>query len=201
MEKDLGVYIGNDLKPSTQCIKSAGKARSVLSLIRRNFKRLDSTDFRLLYKTFVRPHLEYCVQAWSPHLIKDIQCLEKVQRAATRLVPALKKRPYEERLKCLGLTTLEERRRRGDLIETFKIMTGRERVDRSQFFKPSDTGHDCRGHSMKLAVTGCRTDARKHFFSHRVVQPWNGLTQHVVDAPSVNAFKNRLDRYQQDMSI
>jgi len=198
-EKDLGVCIRSDLKQSTQCIESARRARSVLGMVRRNFRRLDPEDLLLIYKTYVRPHMEYCVQAWSPYQIKDIQCLERVQRTATKLVPVLRKLPYEERLQRLGLTTLEKRRCRGDLIETFKIMTGKEKVSSQQFFKPSNTGHDCRGHSMKLAVTSCRIDIRKNFFSRRVVQHWNRLPQHVVDAPSVNSFKSQLDRHWQDM--
>ena len=78
--------------------------------------------------------MEYCVQAWSPHLVKDIRILESVQRTATKMVPTLRKLPYESRLQRLGLTTLERRRIRGDLIETFKILTDIEKVDKEQFF-------------------------------------------------------------------
>jgi len=86
-EKDLGVFLTSDLKSSRQCIKSAARVRSILGLIRRQFRRLDKDGFLLVYKTYVRPHIEYCIQAWSPHLNKDIHCLEAVQRAATKLVP------------------------------------------------------------------------------------------------------------------
>jgi len=74
VEKDLGVYFTKDLKSSIQCIKSAERARSVLGLVRRHFRRLDIDDFLIIYKTYVRPHLENCIQVWSPHLQKDIQC-------------------------------------------------------------------------------------------------------------------------------
>jgi len=201
MEKDLGIYITSDLKPSTQCIKAAGKARSVLAMVRRNFKRLDPQDFLLIYKTYIRPHMEYCVQAWSPHLAKDIKILENVQRTATKMVPILRKLPYESRLHRLGLTTLERRRIRGDLIETYKILTGKEKVNMEQFFELSNTGHNLRGHNKKLAVNRCRLDTRKYFFSNRVVRYWNDLTQKIVDSESVNVFKNRLDQHWQDMGI
>ena len=82
-EKDLGVCVSTDLKPSTQCTKSANRAMSVLRMVKRNFPRIDKDDFAILYKTYIRPHMEYCIQAWSPHLVKDIETLEKVQRRAT----------------------------------------------------------------------------------------------------------------------
>jgi len=85
-----------------------------------------------LYKTYIRPHLEYAIQAWSPYLQKDIECLESVQRAATRFVSGFKKL-YEERLRKVGLTTLEVMRQRGDLIECYKILTGKENIDHTNF--------------------------------------------------------------------
>jgi len=114
--------------------------------------------------------MEYCVQAWSPYLKKDIECLEKVQRSATEMVHRLRHLSYEQRLRHLELTTLRERRIRGDLIETFKIMTGKERVDRSQFFELSTCEYQLRGHTMKLSKQRTSLDVRKYSFSQRVVQ-------------------------------
>ena len=195
IEKDLGVNITNDLKPSEQCSKEARKAISVLPMVKRHVKRLDKQDFLLIYKTYIRPHMEYCVQAWSPHLAKDIQTLERVQRCATKLIPSIKKLSYEIRLKKLDLTSLERRRTIGDLFETFKILKGMENIDKEQFFEISDTGHNLRGHNMTLAVNRSRLDTRKFFFNNRVVCHWNDLTQEIVDATSVNSFKNRLDKH------
>jgi hypothetical protein len=95
-------------------------ANRVLSMIRQSFSYLSKDMALYLYKTLVRPHLEYCMQAWRPYLKKDIELMEGVQRRVTKLVLSMRKYSYEERLKFFNLTTLETRRCRGDLIEVFK---------------------------------------------------------------------------------
>lgn len=201
-ERDLGIIVTNDLKTSTQCSTAASRGMSMMGLVKRNFKNLDAECFLLLYKTYIRPRLEYCVQVWSPHLKKDIQLLERVQRRSTKLVRGFSKLSYQQRLVKLGLTTLEKRRERGDLIEAYKILTGKENIDSRQFFHPASKDHVLRGHTLKLFQQRSRLDIRKFFFSQRVVGLWNSLPQHVVEAPTVNAFKNRYDSLvRQDMSI
>ena len=107
----------------------------------------DKAGFAILYRAYIRPHLEYCVQAWSPYLQKDIKCLEKVQRRATKLVPSLREKEYEERMKELDLYPLVVRIVRGDLIETFKILSGFEDIDASMFSVVKTT---TRGHSIRV---------------------------------------------------
>jgi len=82
---------------------------SILGLINRTFKRIDEEDFKLLYNYYVRPHLEYCIQVWSPYLVKDILCLESVHRRATKVVTSIKKLSYTERLRKLDIYSLERR--------------------------------------------------------------------------------------------
>ena len=94
-------------------------------MIRRNITYKEKRLIVPLYKSIVRPHLEYCMHAWSPYLRKDIDMLEKIQRRATKLIPALRDLIYEERLKECGLTT---RRLRGGQIEVFKISNGYENI-------------------------------------------------------------------------
>jgi len=104
-------------------------------------------------KSFTRPHLERCVQLWSPSYFKDIECIERIQRRATKLVYSLQHLSYDERQKKLGLTTLQTRRLRDDLIETYKILTNKESVEASHFFQFADPGYNLQEHSMKLYDT------------------------------------------------
>ena len=118
-EKDLGVSMNANMKVSEQCRIAASKGNQVLGMIRRNITYKENNLIVPLYKAIVRPHLEYCIQAWSPYLRKDIDMLEKIQRRATKLIPGLRDLRYEERLKECRLTTLETRRLKGDQIIIF----------------------------------------------------------------------------------
>jgi ribonuclease P/MRP protein subunit RPP40 len=146
-----------------------------------------------LYKSLVRPHLEYCVQAWRPYLKKDIELIEGVQRRATKLIKSLKDKTYENRLKKLHLTSMETRRLRGDLIEVFKMFKGMDNLDVHKFFQL--TNAPTRGHSLKLVKHGCNLDIRKFSFSHRVVNTWNSLSEDIVACDSINSFKTKLDEF------
>ena len=147
-EKDLDVYLTSDCKPSLQCTKAAATAMQSLRTIKRKFKHIDKDSFGVLYKAYIRPHLEYSVQTWNPYLQKDIKSLEKVQRRATEMVPAVKNMSYNVRLKEVKLFPLEVRRIRDDLIEIFKTLHGLDHLDAGKFFTLSSTS--TRGHSLKL---------------------------------------------------
>ena len=134
-DKDLGVSINANMKVSEQCRIAASKGNQVLGMIRRNITYKDKCMIIPLYNAIVRPHLEYCIQAWNPYLRKDSDMLEKMQRGAIKLIPELRDLRYEERLKECGLTTLETRRLRGDQIEVFKILNGYENIDSNICFR------------------------------------------------------------------
>ena len=140
-EKDLGVWLDRSMMSSLQCNKAAGKAMSALAAIRKTFTFFDRESFKIVYKVYIRPHMEYCVQAWNPYLVKDIKCLEKVQKRATSLIPSIARYSYQDRLKILELYSLERRRERGDLIETFKILKGLERVEKEKWFTLPENVH------------------------------------------------------------
>jgi hypothetical protein len=128
VERDLGLMVSSDLRWSTQLEKATKSAKAIIAQIRNSFRYLDEELVRLLYVSLVRPHLEFAVPVWNPYLKKDIEKLEEIQHRATRLVPKLRKKEYEYRLERLRLTTLETRRKRGDLIQFFKILNGHDHI-------------------------------------------------------------------------
>ena len=143
----------------------------------------------------VRPLLEYCTQVWCPFYIKDINEIEKVQRRATKLVRGLRDVPYEQRLKTLP--TLIYRRKRADMIEVFKILNGFDNIDKDLFFT-LNTREGSRGHSLQLQKPRANLRIRQQSFSHRVINTWNNLQDNVVNAESINSFKNRLNNHWKD---
>src|SRR6218665_2928471 len=134
-ERDLGVIMHRSAKPSRQCAEASKKANSTLGMIRRTIVTRDKDTILRLYKSLVRPQLEYCFQVWSPYLKQDMEKLEKEQRRATKMIQGYKYLSYEEKLIRCGLTTLEKRRIRGDLIEAYKIITGKKSVQWEKFFE------------------------------------------------------------------
>ena len=192
-EKDLGIIFTSDMKVAAQCREAYVKANRILGLISKTVKFRNPNILLNLYKSMVRPHLEYCSVVWSPYFSKDRVLLEKVQHRFTRLFPDLKKLPYDCRLKQLGLWSLEERRNRADLIEIFKMVKGFSATDWTAFFMPV-TDSVTRGHNWKLKKKHSHSNVRHYFFSQRSINRWNSLSQEDIDAPSVNAFKSRLER-------
>ena len=127
-------------------------------------------------------------------LLKDINRLERIQRRATKLIPELRNKSYESRLKALNLFTLSKRRLRGDMIETFKILKGFEKINYEKYFT-IDTNSILRGHEYKLKKDKFSTDIKGNFFFNRVVRHWNKLPSEVVASNTVETFKTRLDKH------
>ena len=97
----------------------------MLGIIKHNFRHLTIPTFVLLYKTMVRSHLNYCFSAWAPCKKGDIEALGKVQKRATKIPLSLRHIGYPDRLKVCKLTTLHYRQIRGDMIEVYKIVSGK----------------------------------------------------------------------------
>ena len=183
-EKDLGVTFSADTKASEQCGIAASKGNQILRLIRRTITYKEKQLIVPLYKAIVRPHLEYCIQAWRQYR-KDIDKLERIQRRATKMIQELRDLSYESPLLECGLTSLETRRLRGNQIEVFKIVNGYEDVDRNMFFKLKE-GSRTRGNKAALVKEQCRLDMRKYSFSQRVINEWNKLPNDCVNASGLN---------------
>ena len=143
-----------------------------------------------LYKSYIRPKLEYAYTVWNPYYVKDIEMIERVQRRVTRLPLELRDLPYETRLNILSLTTLRDRRTR-DLIETYKIINGHYACNINFFHFSNNT--NLRGHNYILIKERCSQLSQRNFFTNRVVHHWNRLSVKTVNSSTKNQFKNRLD--------
>ena len=168
-------------------------------MIRRTFVSLDIPTFRCLFKTMVRPHLEYAQSVWSPYMKKDILTVENVLRRASKKLPGLKDHSYPERLKALDIPSMVYRRIRGDMIETFKIINSY--YDEAVNIALERNTGPTRGNSKKLAKGRCRTKKRQMNFRSRIVDIWNSLPNDVVEAGSVLSFEKLLDRYWKNQPV
>ena len=147
-EKDLGIVLDLMLKFREQAAAAASKGNQILALVRRSFVCIDSVTLPLLFKTLVRPHLEYGNLIWGPFNRADQKQIERVQRRATRLVPEVKHLAYQERLRRLNLH-LSTTEAKGDMVAIYQILNGGIDVRPDQFFEPAVSAV-IRGHGMKL---------------------------------------------------
>lgn len=195
-EKDIGVVVTKNLRPGKQCAKAAQTARAVLGQITRAFHYRDKRIFKNLYVQYVRPHLEFAGPAWAPWTQEDMEILEKVQRKAVGMMSGLKGQDYGEKLKEIGLDSLQARREDADLTQTFKIMGRIDKVDPETWFRTvGQRGQrDTRATAdrTRLQNQRTRTEMRRHFFSNRVVEPWNRLPQEIREVPNVHQFKKQV---------
>ena len=193
VHRDLGIDISHDMKVSAQTLKAYNKASRLLGMLKRTIVYKHPRIMVNLYKSLVRPNLEFCTSAWSPHYKKDKEMLERVQHRFTRMIKQVSHLGYEQRLCELKLWSLEERRNRADLIELFKMYKGYV-VGFDDFFTLDSKCKGTRGHTAKLLKARCVSDVRKFFFSHRVINRWNSLDQETISSDSVVAFKSRLSK-------
>ena len=191
-EKDLGITFDPKLNFDAHISNITKKANQMLGIIKRTFSFIDKYTFLKLYKALVRSHLEYGNVIWSPLFKRQSLQIESIQRRATKLVPECRNMSYDQRLRYLKLYSLKGRRERGDLIQTYKIFQGIDDLNPSNIFSLA-TYTGTRNQGNKLRLRHCKTDIRKLSFSHRVVEKWNTMPREIKEAPSVNAFKNRLD--------
>ena len=201
-ETDVGVLISRDLKPSRQCNMAAARAGAVLSQIYRSFHFRDKHTFVRLYVRYVRPHLEFCTPAWNPCGLQDKNVLEKIQMRAVNMISGLRGVTYKEKLQEIGLDSLEMRRLKADLLQTFKIVHKFDDVNHRLWFRLA--GENIRvntrqaADSSKLKSNMTRLDIRKHFYSNRIVQAWNQLPSEIRNSGSIKEFRKKLNSYKLD---
>ena len=153
---------------------------------------MDNKTFILLYKSLVRPILEYGASIWSPHLKRQSRLIEDIQRRATKLLPEMAHLSYEERLQKLQLPSLKFRRLRGDLIQLYHMVHDEDSFNFNKFFTFAKN-QGTRGHNFKLYKHQCNKNVRKYSFSFRCIDIWNNLSNPTVNAFNVDHFKKLLD--------
>ena len=187
-EKDIGVIVQRNLRPSLQCSRTAQKANAVLAQLTRAVSYRDKETFLHLYRTYVRSLLDYCSSAWSPWNQGDTEVVEKVQRRAIGMVTNFCGKTYEEKLAEAGMTTLEERRRRGDLLQAFRVLNKVDDVDPSIWFTMARQREDGPAAEATRSATGFmnvkkgeerQNEIRKNFWSQRFIVPWNSIPDQV----------------------
>ena len=196
-ERDLGVVMSNKLKPAAQCAKAAQVAMAVLCQITHTFQHRDKHVFLQLYKQYVRPHLEFSVQAWNPWLVGDIELLEKVQRRAVSFVQGLKSKEYEGRLKEVCLLSLEERRHQADMHLVYKMLRdGGENT----MFEMAASGRQCTRNAsgpLNVRVKHGRLDLRGNFFAVRVTEKWNRIPVEIKSVSTIEKFKEVYKKFRE----
>ncbi|XP_059805558.1 uncharacterized protein LOC132380631 [Hypanus sabinus] len=196
-QRDLGVHVHRSLKVASQVDRVVKKVYRVLTFISQG-KEFKQRDVMMqLYKTWVRPHLEYCIQFWSPHYRKDVEALERVQRRFTRMLPGLESMNYDQRLR---LYCLERRRMTGNMIEVYKMLRGIDRVDSQRLF-PRAPLLSTSGHGFKLRGGKFKGDIRGRVFTQRVVGAWNARPESVVEAYTLVKFNRLLDWYMEEFKV
>ena len=198
-EKDLGILIVDKLKFQQHINQQTRKANQRLGMIKRSFSYMDTEMFLTLFKSIVRPYLEYGSNVWFVIYKKEAIQIENVHRRATKLVKNIQHLSYTERLKYLGLPSLQYRRLRANMVETFKILNNIDKVQHKHIFPISRTATT--GHNQKIYKKNSRTNIRKYSFSQRIVDMWNSLPKQVIETKTVNTFKRQLNNHWKNLEI
>ena len=162
---------------------------TLLAVIHKTFQNFDHATFINLYKSYIRPVLEYGNIIWGQQYILDQEQIEKIQRRATKLVQDLQNCTYNDRLTALNLKSFKYRRLRGDMIMFYQLLHSHFSLDTSDLFITA-TSSTTRGHNYKLFKPQAASRVRSTFFTARAINDWKSLPNHIVNAPTLNGFKN-----------
>ena len=202
-EKDLGVYIDTNLDFKTHIKTQVKKARCSAGVINRHIINKTPKVMVPLFKSMVRPIIEYANTVWAPYLKKDIIEIENIQRHFTKKIKGMKNKTYEERLSKLKLPSLTYRRLRGDLIEVYKIVHAiyDPITTHSLLTKVPDSSITRKTNSHKLTKLRTNKNPFKYFFTNRINNIWNSIPNEIVNAKGLNILKNKIDAHFRDIKF
>jgi hypothetical protein len=188
---DLGVTVQCPVNFNLHVDKVVAKAFSKLGLINKIFRCSNKKNIVRLYKSFIRPIVEYSSIIWCPYTSNNINKIERVQKRMCRMLPNLKGLSYQNQLRRMGLLSLQARRLRYQLITIYKMHHGVSNVDIGDFFTKTQARRT-RGHCSNLMQKYAKNNYRLNFFTVSSISLWNKLTQEAVNASSLTLFKNYL---------
>ena len=165
------------------------KAYSRIGVLFKGFASRNIQILKQAYTTFIRPILEYASNVWSPHLLKHINAIERVQKHFTKRIKSLAHLTYPERLAALNIEPLELRRLKADLILYYKCFHDMVALPFNDYFQVSQHISQTRSGGNRLIVPLCSTNRFNNEFFNRCVNCWNSLPDDIVNANSINRFK------------
>ena len=174
--------------------KSHKTANRVLGFSTRNFRYKNKELILQLYKSLVSRHHEHGVQFWSPHLRRDIDKIEKIQRRVTKMIPEIRNHSYHLRIHDLHLISLVQIRLRGQLIEVFKYLNRFTTASARGLFD-YDLNDRKRNNGAKLIVKHFNTSVAEHFYPIKITITWNAISNEVLSSRTVNSFKDSLVKH------
>ena len=182
---------GMDVAVSQRCARTAKKGNGILRCLKKSMASRER-EVIVLFFALLRPYLEYNIQFWGSQHKKDMELLEWVQRRATKMIRGLEHLPYKDRLRELGLFSLEKRKLWGNLVVAFQYLKGAYRKAGEGLYMRACSDRT-RNNGYNLEEVRFRLDIRKKFFTVMMVRYWNRLPREAVDATSLEALKARLD--------
>ena len=177
-QKDLGIIVSNDLKPRKHVLGVWTKGNRISGLIKRCFTKLDKNKISTLYKSIVRPILEYGYVVWSPWTVQDKHTLEREQRRFIGLAN-----------EDISLPSLEDKRNDTYLSETYKLLNDDYKLKSEKFFQTNV--NNLRGHSKDIFKPQSNIDHYTYFYTRRMVEPWNKLPDEVVCDKTLSNFRTK----------
>lgn len=192
--KDLGVLVDSCLRFHPHIRSVVNKAAGMSANFLKSTLCRSQVFMQTLYKTHIRPLLEYASCVWNTGFLGDLRLLESVQRTWTRHIEGLSSLSYSERLRILDLYSVQGRLLRADLLKYWKIFHDECGISPEEIFTPPPS-LATRGHRFKIHHTHSTTEARRRFFSLRCVSIWNSLPDQVVALESISSFKTALHHH------